>query len=261
MPGETVWKTSIAKIEPNKIIIKGYKIEDLIGNISLAATAFLLLTGRLPNEKEAKLIDAILVSSVDHGVTPPTTLASRTVASAGVPLPTAVGAGILAVGDTHGGAIENAAKMLQQYAKKMEGEGIKPSEMARLIVEEYRAKKEFIPGFGHRLHQKDPRTGRLYQVASDLEIAGKHIFLSLEIERFFEQEGKPLPVNVDGAIAALILDMGFDYRLGKAFFLLSRVFGLVAHVYEEQTREKPMRKMCKIDIEYDGPWEKELKIE
>ncbi len=258
MPGETVWKTSITKIEPNKIVIRGYKIEDLMGKAPLSSVAFLLLMGRMPNEKEARMIDAILVSSVDHGVTPPTTFAARMVASSGVPLPTAVGAGILAVGDVHGGAIENAAKVLKEYVQRMQDEKRTPSEMARVIVDEFKSRKEFVPGFGHRLHTKDPRTRKLYQMAIDLGIADKYVFLSLEIEKIFEADGKPLPINVDGAIAALILDMGFEPQLGKAFFLLSRVFGLVAHVYEEKTREKPMRQMAKVDTEYDGPWEREV---
>lgn len=258
MPEEIVWKTSISKVEPNKIIIKGHRIEELMGKVPLSSVAFLLLMGRMPSEKEARMIDAILVSSVDHSVTPPTTMVARTVASAGVPLPTAVAAGILAVGDAHGGAIENAARIFKTYTDKMDSENVKIGDMARKLVEDCRARKEVIPGFGHRLHKQDPRTKRLYEMAIDSGIAGKNVNLSLEIEKIFEKEGKPLPINVDGAIAALILDMGFDYRLGKAFFLLSRVFGLVAHVYEEQSREKPMRRMFKIDTEYDGPWEKEL---
>ncbi len=258
MTGETVWKTSITKIEPNKIVVRGYRIEELMGRMPLSAVAFLLLAGRMPNAKEAKLIDAILVSSVDHGVTPPTTFASRMVASAGVPLPTAVAAGILAVGDVHGGAIENAARTLQEYVKRTAGEKLTLVQAARIMVDDFRARGEFVPGFGHRLHTKDPRTRRLFQIATDLELAGKHVLLALAVEKVFETDGKPLPINVDGAIAALILDLGFDPGLGKAFFLLGRVFGLVAHVYEEQTRERPMRQMAKVDTEYDGPWERDL---
>jgi citrate synthase len=65
---------------------------------------------------------------------------------------------------------------------------------------------------------------------------------------------KTLPINVDGAIAAIISDMGFDWRLGKAFFVMGRVAGMIAHVYEEMTTQKPMRRMCVQETEYDGPW-------
>ena len=93
-----------------------------------------------------------------------------------------------------------------------------------------------------------------------MKIAGKHVALSKAIEIILEKtRGKKLPINVDGAIAAIISDMGFDWRLGKAFFLLGRVAGLTAHVYEEQTQEKPMRQMFTIDYDYIGPEEQELR--
>src|SRR4030042_1678519 len=105
--GETMkWKTSISKIEPNHIVTKGYRQEDLIGNVPYASVVYLLLRGTLPSKEYGKMMDAILTSCVDHGVTPPSSIASRTVASGGVPLPTAVAAGILSIRDGLGGAIE-----------------------------------------------------------------------------------------------------------------------------------------------------------
>ncbi len=99
----------------------------------------------------------------------------------------------------------------------------------------------------------------IVQNADELNISGDHIALSKVIESELESSmGRKLPINVDGAIAAIISDMGFDFRLGKAFFLLGRVAGLTAHAYGEQTREKPMRKMFTVDCEYDGPKEKDL---
>ena len=254
-----MWKTAITKVEPNHIVTRGYRQEDLIGTIPFSSVVFLLWKGRMPNESENKMIDAILTSSIDHGATPPTCVASRTVASAGVPLPTAVAAGILAVGDVHGGAIENCAKILQKWVKKTKEEGKTIEEMASMLFSELNRKKERMPGIGHRLHTKDPRTKRLFDLADELKIAGEHIKFMKALESEFNKgRKKPLPVNVDGAIAAVISDMGFDYRLGKAFFLLGRTAGLVAHVYEEQTREKPMRKLGEIETEYDGPWERNL---
>ncbi|MDD5529811.1 MAG: citryl-CoA lyase [bacterium] len=257
-----MWKTGITKVEPNHLVTRGYKQEDLIGNVSFSNVVFLLLKGKLPSVPEGKMIDAILTSSIDHGVTPPTALASRIVASAGVPLPTAVAAGILAVGDVHGGAIENSAKLLQEWAPKG-----KPEKIAIELLEFLKSKGKRMPGVGHRIHTCDPRTQKLFALANELKIAGKHIALMKAIEteitgtsRTGGDKGlkKTLPINVDGAIAAIVSDMGFDWKLGKAFFLLGRVAGLVAQVYEEQTREKPMRPICTVDAEYDGPWERNL---
>jgi citrate synthase len=205
------------------------------------------------------MIDAILTACIDHGVTPPSTMASRVVASGGVPLPTAVAAGVLSIGDAHGGAIEKGAKFLQEWVKRMKSESKTIDEIAEMLVKDSREQKRRILGFGHRVHTSDPRTKRLFTLAKELKIEGDHILLSKAVEKELEkQTGKKLPINVDGAIAALSSDMGFDWRLGKAFFLLGRVAGLTAHVFEEQTEQKPMRKMFTFECEYDGPKEKNL---
>ena len=258
-----MWKTGITKIEPNHIVIKGYTVEELMGRVPFSHTIFLLLKGRLPDEAEGKMIDAILTSSVDHGVTPPTALASRIIASAGVPLPTAVAGGLLAVGDVHGGAIEQCAQILQEWAKKGEplrGEGRgEPQEVAKKLLSELKSQGKRMPGIGHRIHTKDPRAKRLFELAEELKIKDCHIELLLAIEKEInEGKKKSLPINVDGAIGAVISDLGFDFRIGKAFFLLSRAAGLVAQVYEEMTRERPMRRICEAKAEYDGPWERKL---
>lgn len=256
-----IWKTGITKVEPNHIVTRGYRQEDLIGNVPFAHVVFLLFEGKLPSKEEGRMMDAILTSSIDHGVTPPTCLAARTVASAGVPLPTAVAAGLLAVGDVHGGAIENCAKLLQGNAKRANEENKSLEEMASLIIQEVKR----VPGLGHRIHTEDPRTKKLFRLAEELKISGAHIALIKAIQNKLadarhSMKKKALPINVDGAIAAIISDMGFDWRLGKAFFLLGRAAGLVAHVYEEMAREKPMRRLCEIETEYDGPWERDFSI-
>jgi citrate synthase len=253
------WRSSITKIEPNHIVTKGYRQEDLIGNIPYPHVVYLLLKGELPTDEHGRMMDAILTASVDHGVTPPSTLASRVVASGGVPLPSAIAAGVLAIGDAHGGAIEQCAKLLQDSIKKMKNEGKSIEDIARMIVKEKKEQQKRIPGFGHRIHASDPRTIRLFKLADEYHISNDHVSLARSIEKELHRvHGRILPVNVDGAIAAITSDMGFDWRLGKAFFVLGRVAGLTAHVYEELTREKPMREMFQIECLYDGPGERDL---
>jgi len=253
------WTTKITKVEPNHLVTKGYRQEDLIGNIPYPHVVYLLLRGELPSKEHGKMMDAILTACIDHGVTPPSSMASRVVASGGVPLPTAVAAGILSIGDVHGGAIEKGAKFLQEGVTRAKNEEKSIDEMAKILVTESREQKKRILGFGHRVHTADPRTKRLFSLADELQISKDHIALSKAIEKELEiQTGNKLPINVDGAIAAISSDMGFDWRLGKGFFLLGRVAGLTAHVYEEQTEQKPMRKMFDIDCDYEGPKEKDL---
>ena len=254
-----VWKSRITKVEPNHLLTCGYRQEDLIGNIPYPDVVYLLLRGNLPSKEHGKMMDAILTACIDHGTTPPSSIASRTVASGGVPLPTAVAAGILSIGDAHGGAIEKGAKFLQDGIALMKNDNLSLDEICKILVEDSLKSHKRILGFGHRVHTEDPRTKRLFYLADELKISGDHIALSKAIELELKRStGKNLPVNVDGAIAAIIYDMDFDYRLGKAFFLLGRVAGLTAHVYEEQTREKPMRKMFSNDCEYDGPMERDI---
>ncbi|MCK5030692.1 MAG: citryl-CoA lyase [Thermoplasmatales archaeon] len=253
------WNTKITKVEPNHIVTRGYRQEDLIGNIPFPHVVYLLLKGELPSKEHGKMMDAILTACIDHGVTPPSSMASRVVASGGVPLPTAVAAGVLSIGDAHGGAIEKGAKFLQEGISRMKKEGKNPEEMAKILVKESREKHKRILGFGHRVHTSDPRTKRLFSLTEELNIAGDHILLSKAIEKELEvRTGRKLPINVDGAIAAISSDMGFDWRLGKAFFLLGRVAGLTAQVYEEQTEFKPMRKMFNVEYGYDGAEERDL---
>jgi citrate synthase len=106
------WKTAITKIEPNKVVVRGYRIDDLMGRISFGEMVYLVLKGELPTPQIGKLMDAMLVSSVDHGVTPPSALAARTVATGGAPLTTAIAGGIMTINRHHGGAIEDCMKIL-----------------------------------------------------------------------------------------------------------------------------------------------------
>jgi citrate synthase len=217
---------------------------------------FLILKGELPSKPEAEMMNAILVSSIDHGATPPSVLGTRTVVSGGNPLNAALAGGVMVIGDTHGGAIEQGARILQEWAKH-EGS---PESIADQLVSWLSESRRRMPGFGHRLHTVDPRTGKLFEIAGRHGYSGKHIELCTALEKALAGKlGKQLPINVDGAIAAVISDMGFDWRLGKGFFIISRMPGLLAHAYEEMTREKPMRKLGPLPFEYDGPAEREIK--
>lgn len=247
---DSSWKTSITSIGPGKIEIRGYPVEQLMEKRSFADTIFLVLKGELPNPAEAEMFEAILVSSVDHGVSPPSVLGARNSVSAGNQLNAAVAAGVLSIGDVHGGAIERAAGIMQEWAKK-DGS---PKELATQLVDEFSSKQKRMPGFGHRLHKTDPRTLKLFEKAERLNFNGRHIELCKEIEAALEAKtGRRLPINVDGAIAAVVSDMGFDHRLGKGFFILSRTAGMIAHIFEEWTTQRPMRKLGDTNAEYVGP--------
>ena len=249
------WKTYISEIKPGEIRVRGCDITELMEKLSFAQAVFLLLKGDLPSPEQSKMMEAILVSSIDHGATPPSVLGTRTVVSGGNPLNAAVAGGVLTIGDWHGGAIEQCAKILQEWTQK----GDDSANLAKNLVKDFSSRKKRIPGFGHRLHQTDPRTVKLFEIAERLKFSGKHMDLASAVENeLFETTNKKLPINVDGAIAAVISDMGFDWRLGKGFFIISRVPGLVAHAYEERSLEKPMRRLGNTNYEYNGPEPREI---
>jgi len=255
MSENKAWESSITEIGVNLIRTRGYNVSDLMENCSFSDVIFLMLKGELPDKKQSEMMRTILVSSVDHGVSPPSVLAARTVMSAGNSLNTAVAAGVLAIGDVHGGAIEQSAKIMQEYVVK-EGD---VQSLAKELVADLKSQNKRMPGFGHYLHTADPRTAKMFEIAEKLAYKGKHVQLALAIEdALFKTSGGKLPINVNGAIAAVISDMGFDWRLGKAFFIISRTAGLVAHVYEEKTTQRPMRKLGNTHHIYTGPKAREI---
>ncbi len=256
---EETWKTAITKIEPNKVAVRGYRIDELMGRISFGEMVYLVLKGELPTPAVGRLVDAMLVSSVDHGVTPPSALAARTIASGGAPLTTAIAGGIMAINRHHGGAIEDCMKILLDAVAYKREKGLDALTAAREKMAEFRAKKIRVPGYGHRIHTDDPRTKRLFALAEEAGVAGEYIEMGQALRQaMHESLGKDLPMNVDGAIAAVLCELGFPPELGNGFFAISRAVGLTAQVYEEMTRERPMRQIDPKAHEYDGPPERSL---
>ena len=255
------WQSSLTEIEPNKILIRGYPLDEMMGRLGFAEAVYLLLMGELPTPAIGRMLNAVLVSSIDHGVTPPSTLAARNVATSGAPMKDCVAAGILAFGPHHGGDIESCMRFLDGGLVLMRG-GQTLQQAAEAIVAECVKADEVPPGFGHRFHTRDPRAARLFQMALELEVEGEHVRLIRVTERALEVHvphyGRPLPVNVDGAIAAISADMGFAYELGNAIFLISRLPGLIAHAHEERTRQSPMRQIDPKDHGYDGAGQRRL---
>jgi succinyl-CoA synthetase alpha subunit len=248
-----VWNTAITRVEPNKVAVRGYNIAELMGRISFGAAVYLILTGELPSPAVARLMDAILVSSIDHGATPPSALAARTVASTGATLSAAVAVGIASINRHHGGAIEDCARQLKAIADRSMRESISMDEAATRTLATMRETGERMSGFGHRLHTKDPRTTRLFELAREAGVDGVHTQAARAVEKAFAAAKKALPINVDGAIGAILADLGMNLAAFNGIFMIARTPGLITHVLEEQTREKPMRRIDPVKHGYDGP--------
>jgi citrate synthase len=255
------WGTAITRIAPNEIEIRGYPVDELMGRLTFSEAVYLLLRGELPTPAIGKLFGAVLVSSIDHGVTPPSTLAARNVATSGAPLRDSVAAGILAFGTYHGGDIENCMRCLQE-GLAIHRSGVSYEDTARQLLEKWNAHGPNPPGFGHRTHTRDPRAGRLLQLAHELELDGEHCRFLRVVERVISampgRAQHPLPLNIDGAIAAVCADLGFDPDIGNGLFIIARVPGFLAHAVEERARHQPLRRIDPKDAHYDGPARRRL---
>lgn len=237
------YRTSITNHVEGKPHVYGYDLTKLAGSKSFTSAIYLILKGEMPDKNSEKMLDSMLTIAIDHGTEPSSTVAARNVYSGGSPVQAAVAAGVLAFGEYHGGAIE---KTMNNF-KKYESEG------AKKLVDDFKKSGHRVSGFGHRVYSTDPRTMRLLEIANDLGFYGKYVKFAVEVEKELTVGSKKLPLNIDGIFAALLLEMGFNSKSGKGFFIIARVPGLVAHVVEESLREKPVRRLSEEDVEYDGP--------
>lgn len=255
------WRTALTRIEPNKILLRGYPLDELMGRLSFGEAIYLLLCGEPPSPAIGRLMEAILVSFIDHGATPPSTLAARNTATTGAPLRACVAAGVLGFGRYHGGDIESCMQFLDAGLALVR-EGRPYREAAEAIVAKYEETGETPPGFGHRFHTRDPRAARLFQMALELELEAHHVQMIRAVEIALasrvDAHGRPLPVNIDGAIAAVCGDVGIPPEVANALFIVSRVPGIAAQALEERVREQPMRQIDPKDHVYDGPAERRL---
>jgi citrate synthase len=245
---EPVFRTAISTHDRDRIILRGHNITDLMISRSFGQVAFLLLVGRLPDEGEAEVFEAMLIASSDHGPNPPSTSAARIIASGNrAAVEAAVAGGILAIGDAHGGAGEALMRLMAGALEKHPD----PRAAAQHLVQEATAAGRRLPGFGHRTHTADPRTVALFALARRHGIAGRGVAFVEAVQTELAAGGRALPINVDGAIAALLYDLGLPPPMGKVVFIIGRVAGLSAHVLEELSREAPMR--FHLPFTYDGP--------
>lgn len=226
-------RSRISQSAPDRITIRGRDlVEDLMGNVNLGDMAFFELMGRLPGEGESRVFNAMLVALVEHGITPSTLAARLTYLGAPDALQGAVAAGVLGLGSVFVGTIEGAARILQEAFPEANTD---PERAAAAIVARYREEGRSIPGIGHPIHTPvDPRAACLFGMAEEAGLSGRYVDLmhlvAAEAERAV---GRPLPINVTGAVGALASEMQIPWRICRGLGLMARPIGLVAHLLEE----------------------------
>jgi citrate synthase len=158
---------------------------------------------------------------------------------------------VLTIGDEHGGAGSGCMELIAAGIDRARRDGGSFEAAAAAIVDEAKREKTRLPGFGHRVHAAvDPRVEVLFTLAEESGLAGDGIRFARALTAAVRERLKPIPLNIDGALAAILVDLGLPAMVGKLLFIVGRVAGVSAEVLEEYTREKPMR--IKIPVEYDG---------
>jgi citrate synthase len=250
------WTTSLSETTAETISIRGYDLAELIGTVPFPAVVHLLYTGELPDPPTGRLIDALMVASIDHGAGAPSVLAARTAMSGGATLQGAAAAGLLTLGEFHGAAVDSAMHVIATVVDATRVAGSRSqSAAADDLVADWRARGERIPGFGHRQHKRrDPRLDRLMAVARDAGVTGDHLAAAAALEAALTRAvGKPMPINIDGVMAAVLNEVGFPSELGNALFIAARLAGILAHANEERQTMIPMRRVDPINHSYRGP--------
>jgi len=254
------WTTEIIDIQPGQIRVRGYSIQDLIGRIGFPQMIWLMLRGDLPTPAQAKLLEAALVASVDHGPHAPSIAIARIAATTGIDLNNVMASAVNVLGDVHGGAGQQCMELYEEIAANPKSgsdlEGAVDVALERFVA----AHGKIIPGFGHRFHPIDPRSAPLLALVEEARAAGavegRYAAIGRAVEEGIKRRtGKSIPMNIDGVTAVIFSELGFAPALGRGLFILSRSVGILSHAWEEMSRgsrmKGPMPKS--ISYTYSGP--------
>src|SRR5438876_12274163 len=219
------WRTAIVDAGPDHIRVRGHDVLDLMRPATFTDVIFLLHHDRLPSPGERRLMDAILVGVADHGAGAPSCAAARLAASGNRQSPAAaIAAGVLTIGDEHGGAGSGCMELIEAGLREARSGGTAFDAVAGRLVDEAKAAKTRLPGFGHRVHSTiDPRVDVLFTLAEGSRLAGDGIRFARALEAAIRERLKPIPLNIDGALAAILIDLGLPSIVGKLLFIVGRV--------------------------------------
>ncbi|MGI9410495.1 MAG: citrate/2-methylcitrate synthase [Hyphomicrobiaceae bacterium] len=253
------WQTSICQVINEKgndqIIVRGHDLNELIDDLSFAGMMFLMLKGELPTKNQTRVLDALLVASVEHGIAPPSMVA-RCFASYGTTIQQAVGSGIMAFGDRMGGLGEQMARMMTEaladQPRDRQVEDIVLRDKAAAIVATCRNAGERVPGYGIPLHGEDPRAPKVLGIAREYGVYGVYCrFAEIIGEELAKSRGsRPIPMNLDGVGACVVLDLGFSWQATRLFLLTPRSVSMGAHYLEEKAQDSTWRHIPADQIEY-----------
>jgi citrate synthase len=233
------FETSVGTSDADSITVMGRDLaEELLGRATFTELAFLLVRRRPPTAAETRLLDAVLISLADHGLTPTVLAARLTHTGAPESLQGAIAAGLLGAGSVFLGVVEDTVRFLDEIGDDVEGAVAREIEAGRRI-----------PGLGHPVHKvQDPRTPRIYEIAEETGLTGVYLKRLSEVSAAYaKRSGRELPINGAGVAGAALADLGFPTPLLRGFALLARTAGLLGHLAEELQSPIGMRLYREVD--------------
>lgn len=250
----TEWRTGLAHSAEGTTFLRGVDVCELMATADFPAAAYFYITGRRATPAASRLLNAVLISFLDHGIAPASVI-TRIVASAGVPLTPSVAAGLLSIGDLQTGTGDLVAGLLQDALRRRPDSSA--AEIAENVIAEHKERDKRIVGYGHPLHgDGDPRCTTLQKLIDESGLETPHVDLARAIETAL---GPKLRLNVVGLCAATLSDLGLDPRAVRSYVYTARSAGLTAHYLEEIDREGGWRiPVDPATVTYDGPAKRSL---
>jgi citrate synthase len=254
------WQTDIIDVNPGEIDLRGYPVQELIGNVSFVDTIWLMLRGELPSRRQSALLEAALVASVDHGPQAPSIAIARMAVTCGARVNNAMASAINVLDDIHGGPGQQCMELYLEIDAEAERVGDLEEAVRTVLGHQRDAGVAYIPGFGHRFHPLDPRSPRLLSLvdaaAAEGAVSGRFAAIGRAVEdAISEGKSRRVPMNIDGATAVIYCELGFTPELGRGVFILSRSVGILAHANEQMQQggriKGPVPKT--IGYTYTGP--------
>lgn len=246
------FQTAITHVNNGQEIVRGYRLTELSQQKSFSDVIWLLLRGELPTPAESKVFATLLSITIDHGPGTISGQATRIAASGKTSIQAAVAAGLLTLGERHGAPVDGAAAFYTEH--------LNTSDLPALLAD-LKAKKIRLPGFGHAVLTKDHRSETLFKCAKEVGLYGQYCQFAEQVEvELNKTSSKPLPINIDGSMAAVLLELGFKPGTLTGIFIIARTPGLVAQATEEMQADTGMRRLSEDEIEYTGPSLREIGV-
>ncbi|WP_449433337.1 citryl-CoA lyase [Pseudomonas putida] len=246
------WKSSVSHIEDSTVYIRGYDLGDLIGKLSFASATFLLIRGRLPTPGETRMIDGVLCSVLDYALKKPGTVAARFCVSSNPSMVAGLATSVLTAGEYSLAPDQTGQFLLDTLADAKAAQSFDVH--AELFVEQLRANRQRVPGFGHpAFRYLDPRAQQLKTIAQETGVWGEYCEWYEAVHRAFTRQAKKpeMVINEVGMLGAILVQMGFTPAEMTGLAVISTLPGVIAHISEELNSKVRIRTIDDGEVDYD----------